>query len=196
MTGWTGAIGAVLFVLVFLADGWTRPGYSPVRHPVSALALGPRGWVQTSNFIVCGAAINVGGWGVIASGPSVLLGSAVVVFGLGLVASGIFPMDPMRGYPPGTPEGDPARYSLRHTLHDHAGMVVFLSLPAIAAIAAFTLPGGVERTIAALAAVGLLLGFFAFGAAWENHSPRAGLVQRAVIIPGWTGVAALLLGHW
>ena len=30
------------------------------------------------------------------------LGIALTVFGLGLVGSGIFPMDPMRGYPPGT----------------------------------------------------------------------------------------------
>ena len=62
MTGWIGAGGAVLFVLVLLVDGWTRPGYSPVRQPVSALALGPRGWIQAASFMVCGAAIALGGW--------------------------------------------------------------------------------------------------------------------------------------
>lgn len=195
MTAWLGATGSVLFVLVFLVDGWTRPGYSPVRHPVSALALSGRGWVQATNFVVCGAAITVGGWGVIFPGQNPLLGVAVMVFGLGLVASGVFPMDPMRGYPQGTPDGDPARYTLRHTLHDHAGMVVFLALPVAAAIAAFTLQGTLGPTVSALVAAGLLFGFSAFGNAWEKESPRLGLIQRAVIVPGWLWLAGLFVGQ-
>ena len=119
----------------------------------------------------------------------------MIVFGLGLVTSGVFPMDPMRGYPPGTPDEDPAAYSRRHQLHDHAGAVVFLALPAAAAIAAFTLSGGIWRTVCAVTAAGLLYGFMVFGSAWENDSPRAGLVQRAVIVPGWLWLAAVLLAH-
>lgn len=195
MTGWIGALGALLFVLVFLVDGWTRPGYSPVRHPVSALALGRRGWIQTANFVVCGTAITIGGWGVIAPGREPVLGSAVVVFGLGLVASGIFPMDPVRGYPPGTPDRDPSRYTRRHMLHDYAGTVVFLALPLTAAFATFVLANALEQAIAAVVALGLLFGFGMFGAAWENNSPRAGLIQRAVIIPGWLWLAMLLTTH-
>jgi hypothetical protein len=34
-----GMIGAPLFILVFLAEGATRAGYDPLRHPVSSLAL-------------------------------------------------------------------------------------------------------------------------------------------------------------
>ncbi|HEX6236677.1 MAG TPA: DUF998 domain-containing protein [Acidimicrobiales bacterium] len=49
---WGGAAGAVGFVMVFLVDGATRPGYSPARHPVSALSLGSRGWVQVTSFVV------------------------------------------------------------------------------------------------------------------------------------------------
>jgi hypothetical protein len=197
VTAWIGAAGSVLFVSVFLADGWTRPGYSPSRQPVSALALGPRGWVQTSNFLVCGVAVTIGGWGLVVSAPDVLpgslLGFTVIVLGLGLVASGIFPMDPMRGYPPGTPDGDPESFSNRHTWHDHAGMVVFLALPAAAAVAAFGLPDALGRTVSGLAAAGLFLGFGAFGTAWENDSPRAGLVQRAVLVPGCLWIAVLFL---
>lgn len=58
---WAGAGGAVAFVIVFLIDGATRSGYSVRRHPVSALALGPRGWLQTTNFLVCGALVTAGG---------------------------------------------------------------------------------------------------------------------------------------
>ena len=34
------------------AEGAIREGYRPSRHPVSSLALGPRGQVQTANFTV------------------------------------------------------------------------------------------------------------------------------------------------
>ncbi|SFB43126.1 Protein of unknown function [Amycolatopsis marina] len=193
MAYWIGAGGSALFVLVFLIDGWRRPGYSPVRHPVSALALGTRGWIQTSNFLCCGAAITLGALGIVTSGRDLLLGIALGVFGLGLVVSGVFPMDPMRGYPPGSPDGDPADFSTRHRLHDYAGAVVFLALPAAAAVAAFVLPGMIWTAVSAIAAAGLLFGFSAFGTAWEDNSPKAGLVQRAVIIPGWLWVTAVFL---
>lgn len=51
---WAGAVGALLFPVVFLIDGWTRPQYRPMYHPVSALALGRRGWIQTTNFVLSG----------------------------------------------------------------------------------------------------------------------------------------------
>lgn len=193
MIYWLGAVGSTLFVLVFLVDGWTRPGYSSVRQPVSALALSSRGWVQTSNFLVCGAAITVSAWGVIFVAQSVLLGSALAIFGLGLVASGLFPMDQMRGYPPGTPDGDPTDHTTGHKLHDYAGTVVFMALPAAAAIGAFVLPGVTWRILSAIVAVGLMIGFVAFGSAWENDSSKAGLIQRAVIVPGWLWVTGVLL---
>ncbi|MEV0607918.1 DUF998 domain-containing protein [Polymorphospora rubra] len=191
MAFWAGAAGAVLFVLVFLVDGGTRPNYSPVRHPVSALALGRRGWVQTANFIVSGAAITVGALGVVFEGPSVLMGVVLTVFGLALVASGVFRMDPMLGYPPGAPAGIPKDNSLQHRLHDHAGAVVFLALPLAAAIGAFTLPATPWRIISGCLAAALFLGFGRFGKAWEDVSPRLGLIQRAVIVPGWGSLAVL-----
>lgn len=49
-----GAIAGLLFVLVFLLEGATRANYDPLRHPVSSLALGDYGWVQSANFVVAG----------------------------------------------------------------------------------------------------------------------------------------------
>ena len=49
-----GAIAGLLFVLVFLLEGATRADYDPLRHPVSSLALGDYGWVQSANFVVAG----------------------------------------------------------------------------------------------------------------------------------------------
>jgi hypothetical protein len=46
-----GMIAGPAFVAVFLAEGAARDGYRPLRHPVSSLALGPRGWIQAGNII-------------------------------------------------------------------------------------------------------------------------------------------------
>jgi hypothetical protein len=35
--------GLIAFVVTFLVEGATRPGYSPWRHAVSQLSLGPFG---------------------------------------------------------------------------------------------------------------------------------------------------------
>jgi hypothetical protein len=51
---WCGAAGAPLFVIAFLIEGATRPGYNPVRLPISLLSLGDLGWTQTANFILDG----------------------------------------------------------------------------------------------------------------------------------------------
>lgn len=192
MAGWIGAAGAVLFVVVFLLEGRVRPGYSPVRHPVSALALGPRGWIQTLNFLLCGAAVAVGGAGIVITGVSPVLGIVLAIVGVGLLLSGTFRMDPVRGYPPGTPDGDPPSTSIWHRLHDVVGMILFLALPVAAAVAAFVLPGLAWKILAGVVALWLVGTVAAFGAAWENDSPRTGLVQRAFLVPGMLWTAAVI----
>lgn len=191
LTGAVGAASAAAFVLVFVVDGWTRPGYRPVRHPVSALALGDRGRVQTANFVACGTGVTVGAVG-LAEVSWPLMG-ILVVFGGALVASGVFPMDPMRGYPPGTPDTTPERFSRRHRWHDAAGAVVFSAIPVAATIAALTPAVGPLRTYSTVTAVAsaVLLGVFA--RAWERDSPRAGLWQRLAILIGWSWLAVLFL---
>lgn len=191
LTAGLAAAAAGLFVAVFLLDGWSRPGYDPVRQPVSALALGGRGWIQTTSFVVCGAAIAAGG--LVVTGATWPLGVAVTVVGLALVASGVFPMDPMRGYPPGTPDTTPASFSRRHRWHDHAGAVVFVGMPVTAAVAALT-PGlgwGLRGYSAATALLTVVLGG-RFATAWEEDSPRAGVWQRATLVLGLGWLAVLL----
>ncbi|WP_277209119.1 DUF998 domain-containing protein [Isoptericola croceus] len=190
---WVPAVCCWSFVVVFLVDGWTRPGYRWVRHPVSALSLGPRGWVQTTNFLVCGAAVVAGA--VVARGElgSGLLAVVVGVFGLALVASGAFPMDPMRGYPPGTPDTTPEEASWHHRLHDYAGAVVFAAVPVAAAVATFALPEVGWKVYSGTTAALAGAGFLAFGQAWEDDSPRAGLLQKATIAVGWLWVGLLFV---
>src|SRR5260370_6809603 len=52
---YAGVIGPLLFIVVFIVEGLTRPGYSAWRHYVSQLATGDGGWVQVVNFLVCGS---------------------------------------------------------------------------------------------------------------------------------------------
>jgi Protein of unknown function (DUF998) len=49
-----GVVAGSLFVMTFIAEGATRADYSPLRHSISSLALGPSGWVQTVNFLAAG----------------------------------------------------------------------------------------------------------------------------------------------
>lgn len=186
---WAGAGGAVAFVIVFLIDGATRTGYSVRRHPVSALALGPRGWLQTTNFLVCGALVTAGGLGLFLAAPSTGAhagAAAVAVIGIALVGSSV-PMDPMRAYPPGTPEGDPESHSRAHQVHDWFGATIFFGLPLIALAHVVLLDDPVARAVSALAGVGTAMLSGWFGVAWERDDPNTGLIQRAflVVALGW-----------
>ena len=162
-------------------------------HPASARARGPRGGIQPATSIVGGRATTAAAAppGDATGGP--LLAIATGVFGLALVASGVFPMDPMRGYPPGTPDGTPEDLSSRHHLHDQAGMAVFTSLPAAAFIAAFVLEDPVWKWYSGLTATAFTAGFLAFGHAWETDAAYTGLIQRVTIICGWIWLGLLFL---
>src|SRR5580704_6140199 len=50
----SGTLGGLLFTAVYLIEGATRPGYDPWGQAISALSLGPGGWIQRVNFIVFG----------------------------------------------------------------------------------------------------------------------------------------------
>jgi len=187
-----GLVGAVLFVATFLIDGATRPGYRPLYHPVSALALGSRGWVQTSNFIVTGLLMIAAAAGTrealdVTIGPVLL-----ALFGVALVVSGVFTMDPMRGYPPGTEPGTPAVLSRRQKVHDIFGFVVFSSLAGAVLAFAFALEGG-WRTYSFATAASIVVLIVVFATAWERDSPRMGLLQRLMILVGWTWIGSLCL---
>src|SRR6266550_8344454 len=54
---YAGVVGPLLFIVVFLLEGFTRPGYSQWRHYVSQLATGDGGWMQVVNFLVCGTLV-------------------------------------------------------------------------------------------------------------------------------------------
>ena len=94
---WAGPV----FTATFVAEGAAREGYRPLRHPVSSLALGPRGWVQTANFAVTGVLCLAGAAGLRRTGDR-LAGSRagpvmVAAAGAGLIGSAAFRTDPVGG---------------------------------------------------------------------------------------------------
>jgi hypothetical membrane protein len=116
---WAGVVAPVLFVATFAIEGALRPGYSAITTYVSALSLGPRGWVQIANFIVSGLLLLAFALRTRASSRAgaILLG----VVAVGLVASGIFVMDPM-----GTPRN---AMTLHGRVHEILGAIVFTAMP-------------------------------------------------------------------
>ena len=195
-----GLTAGPVFVATFLAEGATRDGYRPLRHPVSSLALGPRGRVQTANFAVTGTLVLAAAVGLRrAADPALssrtaraLIGAA----GAGLIGSAAFVTDPVSGYPPGTPDAltQPSRTGIMHNL---TAVPVFLGLPA----AAFTCGWRSARAghrgfgLYCAATATTMLATTAMASAGFNQSPRlvnlAGLFQRASIVTGCGWLTAL-----
>ncbi|MEU5576115.1 DUF998 domain-containing protein [Streptomyces huasconensis] len=118
-----------LFTATYLVAGAVRADYEPLRHPVSSLALGRGGWVQTANFLcaaLLSSAFAVGLWCAGASPWGALL---VGGWAVGLLGAGLFRTDPVAGYLRGTPHlvRHPTRAGARH---DALSLCAFLALTA------------------------------------------------------------------
>ena len=185
---WAGPV----FAATFLAEGAVRHGYQPLHHPVSSLALGPRGWTQTANFAVTGALCLAGAAGLRLAGDHVADSRTgpimVAAAGAGLIGSAAFRTDPVGGYPPGTPDM-PVEASRAGTAHTLAAVPVFFGLPAAAACYGWRAgqPRGFAIYCAATAVtmpVTMVLAGAGFGQS-SRLGGYGGLLQRAGIITGF-----------
>ena len=194
-----GLAAGPLFTAVFLLEGAVRDGYRPLRHPVSSLALGSRGWIQAGNFAVAGTSILAGAVGLArAADPAAsraapaLIGAA----GAGLISSAVFTTDPVSGYPPGTPDAllSPSRTGTAHNL---AAVPVFLGLPAAALACGWRSWRAGQRGFGLYSAGTAVttLATLALATAGFGQSPRlvalGGLFQRASIITALAWLTSL-----
>ena len=89
-----GGIGAFLFTVTYLIEGFTQPGYNAWQQAISALSLGPGGWVQQVNFIVYGVLLvlaSVGWYRLLPPGRNALWFPLFQgIGGLGLIGVGVF----------------------------------------------------------------------------------------------------------
>ncbi len=196
-----GIVGPVVFVAVFSILGAARPGYDPMRMFVSLLSLSDGGSAQVASFLACGLLIIAAALGVRRVVPSGI-GSrwavlAVGLAGLGFVLAGIFPTDPVQGYPPGTPLEMPSTASWHAVGHLGGALLFFTGLPIAAIILArrFAAAGDIGWAAYSLASgVGVVL-FNAITTASPGSVGMvpdvAGLLQRISIILGLGWLAIL-----
>jgi hypothetical protein len=102
-----GALAGPFFTIIWFLTGLTRANYDPMRHPISALALGESGWTQVTNFIITGVLAFALAYGLQRALPSRGASKWVLVLfymiAIGFLGTGFFATDPLNGYPPGTP---------------------------------------------------------------------------------------------
>ena len=179
-----GTVGPALFFLVLLVEGAVRPGYRPLRDTISELSLGPRGWIQTANFLVFGLLFIVFARGVRASvtdSRATRLGARLLlVIGVGVLGCGLFRAE----------HWPPSSMSLAGVLHLLCAIVlVFALLPvatgvmarAFSADARWRSLGRMTR-LTSLLTLALLVGGLALTSP-PGQPPRignvyAGLIQR------------------
>lgn len=86
------------------AEGAQRPNYDIWHQSISALSLGPNGWIQVLNFVVFGAIVlsSVPVWRrVLAEGRgATLFPFLTALTGASLIVCGFVPQDPAPGYNP------------------------------------------------------------------------------------------------
>jgi hypothetical membrane protein len=192
-----GAAGPVVFLVVSTLLGFLDPDFDVMTEPVSALAWGPLGWVQTANFYMLGAATIAFAVGLYRDlegrgrmGAAILLS----ISGLALILAGVF-----EGTPPGaepTPSG---------MIHGMAFFWTFIPLPTAFALTALRLK--VERGWGAHAVYSAAMPSVVFGLVviygvlgsdpGDPLFPVGGILNRVLIALafGWVTVTAARLAR-
>jgi Protein of unknown function (DUF998) len=160
-----GVVAGPFYLTVGLGQALVRDGFDFARHPLSVLANGPGGWIQTANFVLTGLMVvaAAAGFGRVlgpkSHGVTWFLGG----FGVAMIMAAVFPADPVDGFPPGTPEGFPTSISTAGLIHFIAGALGFLCL----AISCFFAARAMSRRhlpslarISLLSGLAVVLGFF------------------------------------
>ena len=178
-----GTAGGLAFTGVYLAEGATRAGYRALAQPISALSLGPGGWVQQLNFIVFGVLVclSAAGWrAALAPGRGAVAFPVLrIAAGAGLVMDGLFAQDPSGGYPPGARPGAVTVHGQLHTLFAVITITALASGCFVLAARFAAEPGWRRWAVFAVAAgVATIVFIAAFGAA-GGHGGLAGLWERA-----------------
>jgi len=189
-----GIVGPILFAVVAVVNSLLRSDHSLVALPISALATGPRGWVQDVNFVVSGLlmlaypiGLHLGvrqtRWGVI--GPALL-----VLSGAGLVLAGVFPAVDASG-----------NLSYERLGHTVASFMAFLGAGVGLIVTSRRLAGDPSwrnlATYALATGIAIVVLVFAFGALAEGPGtplhPWIGLFQWVMVAVWCTCTVVLSL---
>jgi hypothetical membrane protein len=192
-----GALGPALFLAVSTALGLLDPDFDIMTEPVSALAWGQLGWVQTANFYALGAATIAFALGLYRSLEGrgrLAVATLLSISGLALIVAGVF-----EGTPPGA---EPTPGTM---IHGMAFFWTFIPLPTAYAIAALRLK--VERGwhghalySAAMPSIvfGLVVIYGVLGSDPGDPLFSVGGILNRVLIAlsfGWVTITAVRLTH-
>ncbi len=190
-----GTIGSILFTTTYLIEGITRPGYSALQQAISALSVGPGGWIQQVNFIIFGLLVLCSAYGwyqaLKPGAGSVWYPLFKAITGFGLIVDGFFSQDPAPGYPVGAVLVHP-------TLHGEIHSIFAIVTITAMALSCFVLARrfAVEPRWRGWAAYSVITGlltiiFIAIFGSLIGHSEIAGLFER--LSTGVNSILGLLL---
>ncbi|MFD8936388.1 DUF998 domain-containing protein [Streptomyces sp. NPDC059578] len=195
-----GALSGPLFTAAHLVEGVRRPDHDPVRDPVSSLALGRRGAVQTATFLTTGALTAAGAYGwhrTPTSGAGTWGPRLLGLWGAGLIGAGLFTTDPA---PARTPAASPR--TVRGALHDASSLAAFAAVTGAALTGLGRPRRGREPGWAGYSAATAVTFTVAMGAAISGHerpgstlARRAGLYQRLALTSALAWQTTLMLRH-
>jgi hypothetical protein len=191
LLGW-GVIAGPFYLALGIGQGLLRQGFSFERHPLSVLANGSGGWLQTANFALSGAMViaAVGGFRrVLAPRPGAWTWF-LFAYGAGMILAAIFPADPVDGFPPGTPLGFPTSISTIGLTHFIVGALTFTSIGVSGLCAAWAM----RRRSLPLAWLSLVSGLLVLGGFFGGVALPIGVagIWFAVVI-GWVWLAMMSL---
>lgn len=102
-----GALAGPFFTIIWFLTWFTRANYDPLRHPISALALGESGWTQVANFLITGVLTLALAYALQRAlqsrGGSNWVLILFYLVAIGFLGTAFFATDPLNGYPPVTP---------------------------------------------------------------------------------------------
>lgn len=190
LLGW-GVVAGIFYLVVGITQGLLRNGFSFADHPLSLMMLGDFGWVQKTNLILSGLMVIAAAVGFQrAMKPdkrAITTGIALGIYGLALIGAGIFPPDPVDGFPEAS---STAEATTSGVIHLAFGGIGFFAL----ATTAFFMVGwfrardqSTPAKRARLAGFVILVGFLG-GAALATSSVGVILLWVAVVT-GWAWLA-------
>lgn len=195
-----GIVAGPIYLVIGLAQAFTRPGFDITRHSLSLLSNGELGWIHITNLVVTGLLVVASAvgmrWSLYAGrgrtwGP-VLIG----IYGLGLIGAGFFVADPAFGFPPGTPE-DANVVTWRGLMHFASSGIGFLALVAACFVFARRFAGLGQRGWAAFSVITgvlFLAGFLGIASGGGQRWTIAGFWSGMVLV--WVWLSALSIRQY
>ncbi|WP_246238660.1 DUF998 domain-containing protein [Acrocarpospora corrugata] len=191
-----GMAAGPIYVGAGLIQLFIRDGFDITRHPLSLMSNGELGWIQIANFLLTGLLTVAGAIGMrraLHPGRGATWGPLLVgLYGTAVFTAGLFPADPVDGFPPGTPTGPPQQVSGPGLIHFGVSALGFLALIAGCFVLARHFSADRQRGWALYSAAtgaAFLLGFMAVPAGGGN--PAVNVTFALTIVAAWAWVSAI-----